>query len=61
MSQPKSDLLEKVKTTSTRDVDYTKLFSEIQKNEINLKGRAFKINQKGLIWFKDRMYVPKIL
>ena len=61
LSQPKSDLLEKVKTTSTRDVDYTKLFSEIQNNKINLNGTAFKVNQMGLIWFKDRLYIPKNL
>ena len=29
MSHPKSDLLDKIKTTSTQDVEYTKLFSEI--------------------------------
>ena len=61
LSQPKSDLLDKVKTTSTQDADYTKLVIELQNNEINLNGTAFKVDQKGLICFKDSLYVPKSL
>ena len=59
LSQPKSDLLDKVKEASILDADYSKLLSEIQKTEVNLNGTAFKIDQKGLIWFKDRLYIPK--
>jgi len=61
LSRPKSDLLDKVKAASILDADYSKLLSEIQKTEVNLNGTAFKIDQKGLIWFKDRLYVPKNL
>ena len=61
MSHPKSDLLDKVKTSSTQDVEYTKLLSEIQSNEVNLNGTDFKFNRKGLIWFKYRLYMPKNL
>ena len=53
--------MDKVKTTSTHDDEYTKLRSEIQSNEVNLKGTDFKFNQKGLLWFKDRMYMLKNL
>ena len=61
LSQPKSDLLDKVKTTNTQDADYTKLLSEIRDNEIRLNGTAFKVDQKGLVWFNDRLYIPKSL
>ena len=61
MSQPKSNLMDKVKTTSTHDDKYTKPCSEIKSNEVNLKGTDFKFDQKGLLWFKDRMYMPKNL
>ena len=53
--------MDKVKTTSTHDDEYTKLRSEIQSNEVNLKGTDFKVDQKGLLWFKDRLYMPKNL
>ena len=61
LSQTKSDLLDKVKVASTQDADYSKLLNEIQNTKVNLNGTAFKIDQKGLIWFKDRLYIPKNL
>ena len=61
MSQPKSGLLYKVKITSTQDAEYTKLLSEIQSNEVNLNGTDFIFDRKGLIWFKDKLYMPKNL
>ena len=57
LSQPKSDLLDKVKEASTQDTNYNKLLSKIQNNEINLDGEAFKVDQKGFIWLKDRLYI----
>ena len=61
MIQPKSDLMDKVKTTSTHDDKYTKLCSQIKSNEVKLKGIDFKVDLKGLLWFKDRMYMLKNL
>ena len=55
MSQPKSDFLDTVKAPSTHDANYNKLCSKIQNNKINLDGVAFKVDQKGFIWFKDRL------
>ena len=54
-SQPKSDLLDRVKVASTQDTNYNKLFSKIQNHEINLDRAAFKVDHKGFIWFKDRL------
>ena len=61
MSQPKSNLMDKIKATSTHDDEYTKLCSEIHSNEVNLKGIDFKVDQIGLLWFKYRLYMPKNL
>ena len=60
-SQPKSDLLDRVKAASNQDTNYNKLLSKIQNHEINMDGAAFKVDQKGFIWFKDRLYVPNVL
>ena len=49
--------MDKVKAASTQDTNYNKLLSKIQNNEINLDGAAFKVDQKGFIWFKDRLYI----
>ena len=61
MSQPKSDLLDKVKAASTQDTNYNKLLSKIHNDEINLDRAAFKVDQKGFIWFKDRLDIPNDL
>ena len=60
-SHPKIDLLDRVKATSTQDDNYNKLLSKIQNHEINLDRVAFKVDQKGFIWFKDKLYVPNVL
>ena len=30
------------------------------KDEVNLNGTEFKVEQKGLIWFKRRIYMPNV-
>ena len=60
-SQPKSDLLDRVKATTTQDSNYIELLSKIQNPEIKLDRVAFKIDKKGFIWFKDRLYIPNDL
>ena len=53
--------MDRVKVASTQDANYNKLLSKLQNHEINLDGAAFKVDQKGFIWFKDRLYVPNVL
>ena len=43
-SQPKSDLLDRVKEASTQDANYNKLLSKIQNHEINLDRADFKVD-----------------
>ena len=53
--------MDRVKVAITQDTNYNKLLSKIQNNEINLDKAAFKVDQKGFIWLKDRLYVPNVL
>ena len=57
MSQPKSDLLSRIKIASIRDDEYVNLLNKLQKDEVNLNGTKFKVVWKGLIWFKGRIYM----
>ena len=50
-----------IKVASTQDAEYTKLVSEIKSSEVNLNETYFKVDQNGLIWFKERLYMPKNL
>ena len=52
LSQQESDMLSIIKTTSTRDVEYVNLLNKLQKDEVNLNGTGFNVEQKGLIWFE---------
>ena len=60
MSQPKSDLLSRIKTTSIQDVDYINLLNKLQKDEVDLNEIEFRVDQKGLIRFKERVYMPDV-
>ena len=53
--------MDRVKEARTQDTNYNKLLSKIQNNKINLDRATFKVDQKGFIWFKDRLYVPNVL
>ena len=46
---------------STQDSNYIELLSKIQNPEIKLDRAAFKVDEKGFIWFKDRLYIPNVL
>ena len=52
MSQPESDLLSKIKAANIHDVEYEILLNKLLKDEVNLNGTEFKVDQKWLIWFK---------
>ena len=52
--------MDKRKESSTQDVEYTRLLSEIQSSAVNLNVTDLKVDEKGLSWFKDRLYIPNI-
>ena len=53
--------MDKIKAASTQDAEYTKLLGELQSSAVNLKGTVLRVDQKCLIWFKDKLYIPKIV
>ena len=61
MIQPESDMLSRIKITSIQNVGYVDLLNMLQKDEVNLNGTKFKIDQKGLIRFKERIYMPDVI
>ena len=61
MSQPESGLLRKIKTADIHDAEYENLRNKLLKDEVNLNGTEFKVDQKGLIWFKRRIYMPDVV
>ena len=60
MIQPESDLRSIIKKGSIHDVEYENLLNKLLKDEVNLNGTKLKVDQKGLIWFKRRIYMPNI-
>ena len=55
MVQPEGDLLSSIKIAHIHDVEYGNLVNKLLKDEVNLNGTKFKVDQKGLIWFKRRI------
>ena len=60
MSQPKSDLLSKIKAANIHDAEYENLLNKLLKDKVNLNGKEFKVEQKGLIWFKGRIHMHNV-
>ena len=60
MIQPESDLVNIIKLANIHDVEYENLLNKLLKDEVNLNGKEFKVDQKGLIWFKGRIYMPNV-
>ena len=60
MRQPESDMLRKIKETNIHDAKYENLLNKLLKDEVNLNGTEFQLDQKGLIWFKRRIYMPNV-
>ena len=59
-SQPEGDMLSRIKIASIHDVEYGNLLNKLLKDEVNLNGIEFKVDQKGLIWFKRIICMPNI-
>ena len=61
MSQLESNLGSKIKASNIHDVEYENLLNKLLKDKVNLNGTKFKVDQKGLIWFKRRIYMPDVV
>ena len=60
MSLPEGDLLSRIKIASINDVEYGNRLNKLLTEEVNLNVTEFKIDHKGLIWFKRRIYMPNV-
>ena len=60
VSQPEGDVLRRIKIASIHDVEYGNLLNKLLTKEVNLNGTEFKVDHKGLIWFKRRIYMPNV-
>ena len=61
LSEPEIYLLSRIKTVSIQDAEYVNLLNKIQKEEVNLNGIEFRVDYKGLNWFKERIYKPDVV
>ena len=60
LCKPKCNLLSRIKLASINGVEYGNLLNKLMTEEVNLNGTEFKIDQKGLIWFKGRIYMHNV-
>ena len=60
VSQPEGDILSRIKIASINDVEYGNILNKLLTEEVNFNGTEFKLDQKGLIWFKRRIYMPYV-
>jgi uncharacterized membrane protein len=58
ISRAESDLEQRIRTTGVNDKNYTKMMAELQNSVTNSNEPDISIDNKGLLRFKNRLYVP---
>jgi hypothetical protein len=58
ISRVESDLEQRIRTTIFNDENYTKVMAKLQKSTENSDKLALSIDKKGLLRFKNRLYIP---
>jgi hypothetical protein len=58
VSKEGNDLGEKIKFVGTRDEEYEKLKEKLMTYEEEINGTDFKIDQEGILKFKNIIYIP---
>jgi hypothetical protein len=58
ISRAESDLEQRIRTTSINDVNYTRMMAEFQNSIEKLDKPDLSIDKKGLLRFKNRLYIP---
>jgi hypothetical protein len=58
ISRSESDLEEIIRTACIDDENYTKIMVELLKNTTNSDKPYLSIDEKGLLRFKNRLYIP---
>ena len=60
VSTYKSDLEDKIKESELRDKDYQYLKNKISENQAGNDGTHFRLNENGLLIYKNRLYIPNV-
>jgi hypothetical protein len=58
ISRAESDLEQRIRTTGINDENYTKMMGELQNRITNSDKLDLSIDKKGLLRFKNRLYIP---
>ena len=51
------DLHENIRTTNKVDLFYVEILKEVQEDRFFQQQKEYKLDDSGLLWSKDRMYV----
>ena len=58
INRAECDLEQKVRMVGISDINYTKMMEELQNNTADLDKQYLSIDKKGLLQFKNRLYIP---
>jgi hypothetical protein len=58
ISRAESDLEQRIRTTGINNGNYTKIMVELQNSTANSDKSDLSIDKKGLLQFKNRLYIP---
>jgi hypothetical protein len=58
ISRKESDLEQRIRTTGVNDENYTKMMAKFQNSIANSDKPDISIDRKGLLRFKNRLYIP---
>jgi hypothetical protein len=61
ISREESDLEQRIRTIGINDENYTKVMAELQNSTVNSDKPDLSIDKKGLLWFKNRLYIPDLI
>jgi hypothetical protein len=60
ISRAESDLEERIRTAGIDDENYTKIMEELPNTTSNVDKPYLSIDEKGLLRFKNRLYIPDL-
>ena len=58
LSQIDSDLHDRIRTKRIFDCFYVEVLKKIQEDRLFQQQKEYKVDESGLLWSKERLYVP---
>ena len=59
LNQTDLDLHERIRTTNIIDPLYVEILKKVQENRLFQQQKEYKVDESGLLWFKERLYIPE--